>query len=108
MRIFLIAVIVCLALVLTAQVEAASPARDTWVLSWDGYDYYVTAGSLDYTPDHPDSAPNFSCTVAHGKEVHRYRFNSRGYTVLYVDGEYYSDSRKSQFVNAITTLFVIS
>ena len=101
MRKFFIAVIACLTLVLTAQVEAASPARDTWVLSWDGYDYYVKAGSLDYTPGHPDAAPNFSCTVAHGREVHRYRFNSRGITALYVDGEYYSDSQKSHFVNAI-------
>ncbi|MBE8953114.1 MAG: hypothetical protein SR1Q7_08220 [Quinella sp. 1Q7] len=101
MRKFFIATVACLALVLTAQVEAAAPANDTWVLSWDGYDYYVKAGSLDLAGGNADAAPNFSCTVAHGREIHRYRFNSRGYTVLYVDGEYYSDSQKSRFVNAI-------
>ena len=44
--------------------EAADPSQDTWVLRWDGYDYYVKAGSLEYTPGHPDVAPEFSYDVA--------------------------------------------
>lgn len=81
--------------------EAAAPAQDTWVLRWDGYDYYVKAGSLDYTPGHPDVAPDFSCRVAHNGMIRHYRFYSRGYTVLYVDGQEYSDSQKSRFVAAM-------
>lgn len=81
--------------------EAAAPAQDTWVLRWDGYDYYVKAGSLDYTPSHVDAAPEFSCRVAHNGMVRHYRFRARGITVLYVDGEMYSDSQKSRFVAAM-------
>lgn len=80
---------------------AAAPAQDTWILNWDGYDYYVKAGSLDYTPSHVDAAPDFSCRVAHNGMVHHYKFISRGYTVLYVDGEMYGDSQKSRFVAAM-------
>ena len=81
--------------------EAATPAQDTWVLNWDGYDYYVKAGSLDYTPAGVDAAPEFSCRVAHNGKVRHYRFKARGITVLYVDGEYYNDSQKSRFVKAM-------
>lgn len=39
---------------LAVLMTAAAPAQDTWVLRWDGYDYYVKAGSLDYTPIYVD------------------------------------------------------
>lgn len=94
-------VFICLVMVLTAQVAIAAPAQDTWVLNWDGYDYYVKAGSLDYAPGHPDAAPEFSCRVAHNGKVRHYEFRARGYTVLYVDGAYYNDSQKSRFVKAM-------
>ena len=100
-KIFLSMVLAFAVMSLSAQVEAAAPAQDTWVLRWDGYDYYVKAGSLDYTPINVDAAPEFSCRVAHNGMVRHYRFSSRGYTVLYVDGEKYSDSQKSCFVAAM-------
>ena len=94
-------VFICPVMVLTAQVAIAAPAQDTWVLNWDGYDYYVKAGSLDYTPTHIDAAPEFSCRVAHNGKVRHYEFRARGYAVLYVDGQYYNDSQKSRFVKAM-------
>ena len=101
MKKFFATVFACLVVVLTAQVATAAPAQDTWVLNWDGYDYYVKAGSLDYTPAHVDAAPEFSCRVAHNGKVRHYEFRVRGYTTLYVDGSYYNDSQKSRFVKAM-------
>ena len=76
--------------------QATAPVQDTWVLNWD-----VKAGSLDYTPGHVDAAPEFSCNVAHNGKVRHYQFRVRGYAALYVDGEFYNDSRKSRFVDAM-------
>ena len=90
-------------IVASAQVEAAYPAQDTYVLSWDGYSYYVKAGSMNYVPGHPDVAPEFSCYVAHNGKVRHYQFRARGLTVLYVDGELYGDSRSKhgRFISAM-------
>lgn len=81
--------------------NAATPAQDTWVLTWDGANYFVKAGTLDYKQGHPDVAPEFSCVVAHNGQARNYRFSARGTTVLYVDGQYYNDSQKSRFVAAM-------
>lgn len=90
-------------IVASAQAEAAYPAQDTYVLTWDGYDYFVKAGSLDYRNANVDAAPEFSCRVAHNGKVRHYEFRARGYAVLYVDGELYGDthSRHGRFVNAM-------
>ena len=81
--------------------QAATPAQDTWVLTWDGANYFVKAGSLNYTQEHPDVAPEFTCRVAHNGQVRDYKFSARGITVLYVNGALYSDSQKSSFVAAM-------
>ena len=90
-------------IVASAQAEAAYPAQDTYVLSWDGYSYYVKAGSLDYRDPGVDTAPEFSCYVAHNGKVRHYQFRARGLTVLYVDGELYGDSRSrhGRFISAM-------
>ena len=81
--------------------QAATPAQDTWVLTWDGANYFVKAGSLNHTNAGYDVAPEFTCRVAHNGQVRDYKFSARGITVLYVDGTYYSDSQKSRFVAAM-------
>ena len=104
MKKFFFALLVGLTIVFAAtQVEAAYPAQDTYVLTWDGYDYYVKAGSLDYRNANVDAAPEFSCRVAHNGKVRHYEFRARGYAVLYVDGELYGDSRShhGRFVDAM-------
>lgn len=104
MKKLLLAALVGLTIVFAAtQVEAAYPAQDTYVLTWDGYDYFVKAGSLDYRNANVDAAPEFSCRVAHNGKVRHYEFRARGYAVLYVDGELYGDShsRHGRFVNAM-------
>ena len=104
MKKFFFALLVGLTIVFAAtQVEAAYPAQDTYVLTWDGYDYYVKAGSLDYRNANVDAAPEFSCRVAHNGKVRHYEFKARGYEVLYVDGELYGDSRShhGRFVDAM-------
>ena len=102
MKKFLLAAIVGLTIVFaTAQVEAAYPGQDTYVLSWDGHDYYVKAGSLDYRNVNVDAAPEFSCRVAHNGKIRHYEFRARGYAVLYVDGELYGDSQRNRFVKAM-------
>lgn len=86
----------------TNQTEAATPARDTWVLTWDGANYYVKAGSLNQSnAGYDDVAPEFTCRVAHNGIVRNYEFAARGYAVLYVDGQKYGDSRNSRFVDAM-------
>ena len=99
---FLLAAIFGLTIVVaTAQVEAAYPGQDTYVLTWDSYDYYVKAGSLDYHNVSIDAAPEFSCRVAHNGKIRNYEFRARGYAVLYVDGKLYGDSQKNRFVKAM-------
>ena len=70
-----------------------------FVLTWEGTDYFVKAGSLDYMPSHPDVAPEFSCLIAYNNEVHHYRFLAKGLTALYIDGEYYGNSGGSRYDN---------
>ena len=104
MKKLLLAAFVGLTIIFAAtQVEAAYPAQDTYVLTWDGYDYFVKAGSLDYRNANVDAAPEFSCRVAHNGKVRHYEFRARGYAVLYVDGELYGDShsRHGRFVKAM-------
>ncbi len=81
--------------------QAAAPAQDTWVLTWDGANYFVKAGSLNHSNAEFDVAPEFTCRVAHNGIVRNYEFISRGYTVLYVDGQKYGDSQNSRFVAAM-------
>lgn len=83
------------------RAEAATPARDTWVLRWDGTDLYVKAGSLDYTPGHPDAAPEFGFVLAFDGETIPCRFIARGYAVLYVNGEAIGNSQNDIFVDAL-------
>lgn len=73
--------------------------QGTFVLTWEGTDYFVKEDSLDYMPGHPDVAPEFSCLIAHNDEVHHYRFLAKGLTVLYIDGELYGDSSGTYFVD---------
>lgn len=101
MKKFLTTITICLAMMLSVQVEAAAPARDTWVLNWEGTDLYVKAGSLDYTPGHPDAAPEFGFVLFFDGGTLPCYFRSRGYAVLYVYGEAVGDSRSDNFVNAL-------
>lgn len=100
---FFLSVLIATAMfgVATYSANAATPAQDTWVLTWDGANYFVKAGTLDYTQEHPDVAPEFSCVVTHNGKSRLYEFRARGITVLYVDGQLYSDSQKSRFVAAM-------
>ena len=85
----------------TSHADAYAPANDTWVLTWNGANYFVKAGSLNHTNAGYDVAPEFSCYVAHNGIVNHYEFIARGITVLYVNGSYYNDSEKSRFVSAM-------
>lgn len=84
-----------------SRADAYAPASDTWVLTWNGSNYFVKAGSLDHTNAGYDVAPEFSCDVAHNGIVKHYEFVARGITVLYVNGSYYNDSEKSRFISAM-------
>lgn len=101
MKKFLVTMLTCLIVMFTAQVEAAVPAQDTWVLRWDGTDLYVKAGSLDYTPSHPDVAPEFGFVLSFDGETVPCYFRARGYAVLYVCGEAVGDSQSNIFVDAL-------
>ena len=83
------------------RAEAAYPARDTWVLNWDHTDLFVKAGTLDYTPGHPDVAPEFGFVLAFdGMEVYC-DFKARGMAVLYINGQFAGDSRSDPFVDSL-------
>ena len=83
------------------RAEAAYPARDTWVLNWDHTDLFVKAGTLDYTPGHPDAAPEFGFVLAFdGMEVPCY-FRCKGMAALYVEGQFAGDSRSDPFVDSL-------
>lgn len=85
----------------TTQTEAAYPARDTWVLNWNGTDLYVKAGTLDYTPAHVDAAPEFGFVLAFDGNELPCQFRARGYAVLYVNGQAVGDSQNDIFVDAL-------
>ena len=58
MKKFLLAAFVGLTIVFaTVQAQAAEPAQDTWVLNWEGIDYYVVAGTLEYNKDYGIDVP---------------------------------------------------
>ena len=58
MKKFLLAAFLGLTIVFaTVQAQAAEPEQDTWVLNWDGTDYYVVAGTLEYNEDYGIDVP---------------------------------------------------
>ena len=104
MKKFLLAALVGLTIVFASvQAQAAEPAQDTYVLTWEGTDYYVKAGTFDYSPSLGGAAPQFSCDVAHNGEVHHYKFVAKGLTALYIDGKNYghSHSQHGPFIDAM-------
>ena len=88
----------------TVQAQAAEPAEDTWVLNWEGVDYYVVAGTLKYNKDYGIDVPlNISCDVLRNGEIRHYDFEAigNGGAKLFVDGELYGDSMHSKFIRNI-------
>lgn len=103
MKKFLFASIVVLSLIFFAtDTEAAPPAQDTWVLTWNGTDYYVKAGTLKYYIHEP--GPEFNCDIVHNGEVHHYEFVAKGAERLEIDGKYYgisTDKQNGRFIHAM-------
>ena len=103
MKKFLFAAYLGLTIVFASvQAQAAIPEQDTWVLNWEGTDYYVVAGTLEYNEDYGIDVPlEFSCDVAHDGMVRHYDFKAQGngFTRLFVDGELYGVSPHSKFVH---------
>lgn len=81
--------------------EDITPPQDTWVLWWNGANYYVKAGSLNQSNAGYDAAPEFTCRVDQNGIVRNYKFHAKGYAVLYVNGKLHGNSREDPFVDAI-------
>lgn len=83
------------------------PEQDTWVLNWEGVDYFVKAHSLNYAVGNPIVINDFSYDVAYNGEIHKFNFDSRGGTILKIDGVNYgygyygAETSKGQFVHEI-------
>ncbi len=105
MKKFLLAAFLGLTIIFAnAQAQAAIPEQDTWVLNWEGVDYYVMAGTLEYNEDYGIDVPlNFSCDVLRNGEIRHYDFEAigNGGAKLFVDGELYGTSMHSKFVRQI-------
>ena len=105
MKKFLLAAFLGLTIIFAnAQAQAAIPEQDTWVLNWEGTDYYVMAGTLEYNEDYGIDVPlNFSCDVSHDGIIRHYEFQAvgNGGSRLFVDGELYGTSMHSKFVRTI-------
>ena len=105
MKKFLLAAFLGLTIVFAnVQAQAAVPEQDTWVLNWEGTDYYVVAGTLEYNEDYGIDVPlNFSCDVLRNGEIRHYDFEAigNGGAKLFVDGELYGTSMHSKFIREI-------
>ena len=105
MKKFLLALIVGLTIVFASvQAQAAEPAEDTWVLNWEGVDYYVVAGTLEYNKDYGIDVPlDIRCDILRDGQIRHYEFVSvgNGGSKLFVDGELYGTSMQSKFIRTI-------
>ena len=77
------------------------PEKDTWVLNWEGVDYFVKAHSLNFAVGNPVAINYFSCDVAYNGEIYNFDFVAKGLTVLSIDGGRFVDSQESKFVDEI-------